>query len=358
MKLSKLSLAAIVALGALSTTASATPLEEAIKGVDLSGFARIRIYNESDNAVQERYRFSAPFNFKMPVADNLTAGMTIRYESSTYDANGGGSVNIGDAANNFGMVKAWFQYATADYSAKMGRFELGTPWTDPGYGGDRGDGILAFYTGFEGVTLAAGAFVNSTAGADENLNVAAAITSFGPINAQVWGVTLSNVIDSAYFVQLDGKMDNFNAAVQFSSVDLDGGADRGAFWGVKVGAKFDNVKLCAGYTSNDEDQGVYTLNADDMGHMKWGKQLYYQSTNAAGADTFAITADASFGKFGVGAGYIDSSDMGANGVDGDEFYGQVSYAYANNFKTTVYYSAMDSDIADNDEIRAEFKYSF
>ncbi|MFW5625547.1 MAG: major outer membrane protein, partial [Campylobacter hyointestinalis] len=38
MKLVKMSLAAIVAAGALSSVASATPLEEAIKNVDVSGF--------------------------------------------------------------------------------------------------------------------------------------------------------------------------------------------------------------------------------------------------------------------------------------------------------------------------------
>ncbi len=42
MKLVKMSLAAIVAAGALTSVASATPLEEAIKNVDVSGFARYR----------------------------------------------------------------------------------------------------------------------------------------------------------------------------------------------------------------------------------------------------------------------------------------------------------------------------
>lgn len=41
MKIAKISLAALVALGAFSTVASATPLEEAIKNVDLSGYAKI-----------------------------------------------------------------------------------------------------------------------------------------------------------------------------------------------------------------------------------------------------------------------------------------------------------------------------
>ena len=49
MKLTKISLAALVALGAFSSVASATPLEEAIKNVDLSGFARYRYTNNKKN---------------------------------------------------------------------------------------------------------------------------------------------------------------------------------------------------------------------------------------------------------------------------------------------------------------------
>ena len=45
MKFLKLSLAASVALGALSTASFAQPLEEAIKGIDVSGYLRYR-YND------------------------------------------------------------------------------------------------------------------------------------------------------------------------------------------------------------------------------------------------------------------------------------------------------------------------
>lgn len=42
MNITKISIAALVALSALAQTSSATPLEEAIKDVDFSGFARYR----------------------------------------------------------------------------------------------------------------------------------------------------------------------------------------------------------------------------------------------------------------------------------------------------------------------------
>ncbi|WP_293651939.1 major outer membrane protein [uncultured Campylobacter sp.] len=48
MKLVKLSLAAIVAAGALTSVANATSLEEAIKNVDVSCYARYRF--DSQNA--------------------------------------------------------------------------------------------------------------------------------------------------------------------------------------------------------------------------------------------------------------------------------------------------------------------
>ena len=51
MKFLKISLAASLALGALSTASFAQPLEEAIKGVDVSGYLRYRYTDDRyDNA--------------------------------------------------------------------------------------------------------------------------------------------------------------------------------------------------------------------------------------------------------------------------------------------------------------------
>ncbi len=48
MKLVKLSLAAIVAAGALTSVASAASLEEAIKNVEVTGYARYRFDSKSN----------------------------------------------------------------------------------------------------------------------------------------------------------------------------------------------------------------------------------------------------------------------------------------------------------------------
>jgi len=79
MKLAKLSLAAIIAAGAFSV-ANATSLEDAIKGVDLSGMVRLRFYNNDvDKSApagthdQNRWRGSSLFKFTIPVSDTIKA---------------------------------------------------------------------------------------------------------------------------------------------------------------------------------------------------------------------------------------------------------------------------------------------
>ena len=62
MKLVKLSLAAAVAAGALAMSASAVPLEEAIKDVDLNGYARMRYTH--DHLKNKAYSNSGVWQFK------------------------------------------------------------------------------------------------------------------------------------------------------------------------------------------------------------------------------------------------------------------------------------------------------
>ena len=96
MKLVKMSLAAIVAAGALSSVASATPLEEAIKNVDVSGFARYRYdntttnYTGKNNVGQDEskgsHRFTSYVDFKAALDDNFYGILGLRYDSRDISA--------------------------------------------------------------------------------------------------------------------------------------------------------------------------------------------------------------------------------------------------------------------------------
>lgn len=376
MKLAKLSLAAIVAVGTMTSFASATPLEEAIKGVDVSGMIRYRFYDEDGfrNGSDDRQRFSAPFTFTIPVADNLKAGINLRYESNNYADN-----NSLDAGN-LNTTKVWFLYSQPTYSVKAGRFEMNTPWTDPGYAGNRGDGALALYTGVEGWTFAAAGFVNSNVSVpvagntikqyfnalggaaigvpalsidvgEENVYALAAIGAMGPVNVQAWAASMENVFDYSVFLQADMKFEGFGFKAQANQLkladELDVFADdTGLFWAAEAGFGMSGFNVAAGYITSDEDQPVHTLSADDAGMIKFGKQLYYETTNMFDTETMYLKAN-----YGMDA-YRFEAGFGSADVDGDdygnEWYIGAGYKYSKNFDLSFYYSALDMDTEFND----------
>ena len=90
MKLVKLSLAAAVAAGALAMSASAVPLEEAIKNVDLNGYARMRYThdkksyeNDQGNYIKgensSKWQFKSEVDFKAKVDDNFFGVVGVRF---------------------------------------------------------------------------------------------------------------------------------------------------------------------------------------------------------------------------------------------------------------------------------------
>ncbi|MBE0496985.1 MAG: porin [Campylobacterales bacterium] len=385
MKLAKLSLAAIVAVGAMTTFASAAPLEEAIKGVEISGMVRYRFESLSngdkykDNS-RERHRFSVPVSFTIPVADGLKAGVSVRAEQNEgrrgYNATGG-IVTDPDGNDKIAMTKAWFMYTQPTFSLKAGKFEIATPWTDPGYAGDRGTGALALFTGVEGWTFAAAAFAQTNIGAEsdtyrvtansgdiiefklanddgmakENLYAAAAIGSVGPVDLQVWATRMSNVIDNSFFLQASTKFEGFSIKAQANRLKLDSdvkATDRsGTFYGAEAGFATAGFKVGAGYTKNDKKQPIYELSADSSAMIKAGKQIYYQTSNKLDAKTMFFTAGYSFDKYRVGAGYVrskanDGTVALTSKETAKETYLEAGYKYSKNFDLYAYYSMMDN----------------
>jgi hypothetical protein len=386
MKLAKLSLAAIVAVGTMTSFASATPLEEAIKGVELNGMLRYRWYNESDiSDKSNRYRLSSSFGFTLPLADNFTAkvGLSTNHNDLTK----------GSASEKQSLdYSTWhLKYATDAYNVTYGRMALNTPWTDPGFGGSKGTGVLGMYTGLEGWAFAAAVF-NSTDNAsgegtyladdikdkfdDRDLYVAAAIGSVGPVNLQVWASKMVDVFDSSVFAQADVAYEGFTFKVQANQLELEDGVydllksvglakdDKGLFWGVEAGFGMNGFKVGAGYTQNDDEMPIYSLNADDAGMIKAGKQIYYETTNALDAETMFINAGYSFDKYRVGAGYVDASIKEGVGdtkdYDKDETYFDLGYKYSKKLDFSAYYSIYEGDDADdeNNELRFQAMYKF
>ena len=184
MKLFKMSLAAVVALGALSSVASATPLEEAIKDVDVSGFGRYRYdstntENTTKNAttnVETKtknsdafHRFTLDANFKAALDDNFFSVVGVRYDARDIsgdhrNVNVGSNVNGfrqgvnsgshgwgGSNGESFSVRQYYVGYQVDALTLLAGRQPLGTYFTDDMLG----TGIKAVYSGVDGMTFAA-----------------------------------------------------------------------------------------------------------------------------------------------------------------------------------------------------------
>ncbi|WP_416830354.1 major outer membrane protein, partial [Helicobacter ganmani] len=168
MKFLKLSLAASVALGAFSTASFAQPLEDAIKGIDVSGYLRYRFnsdyYDNGNNNSNSKntHRWKAVADFKAPVADNVAFNFGILYNNESNDVQGTGGIGSGLGSGKDGSfgVSTFNAVITPDSTATtviIGKQRLATPVTNAG-DDDRGTGILALNSDLEGFTFAAGAF--------------------------------------------------------------------------------------------------------------------------------------------------------------------------------------------------------
>jgi len=379
MRLAKLSLAAIVAAGAMTTFASAAPLEEAIKGVDLTGLMRYRVdmHDYDDSSSTDQHRFSGVFTFTAPIADNVKSVLTLRYNTPS-DARDASS--LGTDEENLAVSQAYFQYAVANYSVQAGKMQLATPWTENAWDGDFANGVMAYYTGVEGWTFAGAAFVNNTLGerlgavvgdiGKQNLYAAAAIGSMGPVDAQFWVSKMEHVFDYSAFLELSTKMAGFSLKGQVNQLKLADETkaalnpedDKGLFWAVQAGYEIEGFNVAAGYIKNDKDQPIHTLSADGQ-HIIAGQNLYGDTTNLADAETYFAKAGYAFGDYSVGAGY-SKAEQGSNDF-GREVYVEAGYDYSKNFSLYSYYSDMDikdafttTTVKDNKQIRFQATYSF
>lgn len=252
MKLTKVSLAALVALGAFSSVASATPLEEAIKDVDVSGFARYR-YDYSTNkftagantfkhhkgnrvigidditrdprtgdvtrvdagGTGTNHKFKIQANFKAAIDDNFYAVLGLRYNAGDNTASRNNLLDFADndgfdATNvdsTFGVYQAYVGYKVGNTEITAGKQVLGTYFTDD----EVGTAFKVVNTDITGLALAAiavdafenssetdGALIPFAGGANYktgNLYGVAAIGSYDPIGFQLWYATLEKVVD-------------------------------------------------------------------------------------------------------------------------------------------------------------------
>lgn len=305
MKFLKLSLAASVALGALSTASFAQPLEEAIKGIDVSGYLRYR-YNDDRydngngdvNGSSANHQWRAVADFKTPVVNNIALNFGVWYNNNQNVNHGKGTGTetpgtaqaftgngLGSGSDGQFGVREFYATITPDSTAttiKIGKQELNTPVTNA-YDGDRGTGILALNSDIPNLTLAAGAFdswsINeglpsnrTTSGdysggtdlsVDKPLYTLAGIygidTNYGRFGGQLWGFYIDDAVDALVFGELSWQGSLLRAKLQYTYAALNN--DNDSVFAALYGSPTWSTKGKANIAESN-DLGVIEVGAD------------------------------------------------------------------------------------------------
>ncbi len=333
MKLLKLSLVAALAAGALATTASAVPLEEAIKDVDVSGFMRLRYTADDEDKVagkdtSAKWNIKAVIDFKAKIDDNFFAVAGVRYGNDQganeyghggYGESWGSNDGLAGLPNNkaddqFDMYRAYIGYTVGNTTVQLGRQNVFSFFTDDMYG----DGVFVLNSDIQGLTLGAlfmdalendeditvngldageilgnpalaGKDLFSTAFGkrviDNDLYGVGAIGSYDPVSFQLWYAYLNDVVGllavdlGANFdvnddlsVGLQGQYGHSFFDNDLTDTDL---IDDGDFYAIEASANIYFFDLAAGYVNYSTDEGKVSLNSfEDVGSfIRAGEEL-------------------------------------------------------------------------------------
>ncbi|ENM1575275.1 TPA: major outer membrane protein [Campylobacter jejuni] len=381
MKLVKLSLVAALAAGAFSA-ANATPLEEAIKDIDVSGVLRYRYESSNpwsnDNfgsgiSGKQDHKYRAQVNFNAAIADNFKAFVQFDYNSKD---GGYGENSISNTSDTLSVRQLYLTYTNEDVATSViaGKQQLNFIWTDNGVDGLVGTGIKVVNNSIDGLTLAAFAVDSfneasdstviitqnsgnkitgvqfnrgnpqgdsDTSGAlnwDKNLYGAAAIGSYeflgGQFNPQLWLAYMSDnaflyAVDAAYSTTIfDGINWTLEGAYLGNSLDsklknaLSNHAANGNFFALRGSVELNGWDASLGglyYGKKDKVTLTTIEDQGNLGSLLAGEEIFY--TNGSN-----LNGDIGRNIFGyVTAGYTfnETVRVGADFVYGGTKTGEI-----------------------------------
>lgn len=412
MKLVKLSLVAALAAGAFSV-ANATPLEEAIKDIDVSGVLRYRyesgrfgkdlnLENANLNSSKQEHKYRAQINFSGAIADNFKAFVQLDYNAKD---GGYGANSVSNTKTSLNVRQLYLTYTNEDVATSviLGKQQLNTIWTDNAIDGLVGTGIKVVNNSIDGLTLAAFAidsvntdeqgdgvfFKNSNltdAGENspyldwsQNIYGAAAIGSYevfnGQLNPQLW---LAYMTDNAFLYALDvaynttifdGVNWTLEGAYLGNSLDntLDdhyaGGSANGNFFGLRGSVEVNGWDATLGglyYGKKDKVTVTVLEDQGNIGSLLAGEEIFYTNGSKLNGDTGRnifgyVKAGYTFNEtVRVGADFVyggtkTESNTYVGGGDKLEAVARVSYKYSPKLNFSAFYSYVNVDSDNNGE---------
>ncbi|HAA2032623.1 TPA_asm: hypothetical protein GD937_02660 [Campylobacter coli] len=416
MKLVKLSLVAALAAGAFSV-ANATPLEEAIKDIDVSGVLRYRYetsneWSDINGLAQNQgsgisgkqdHKYRAQLNFSGAIADNFKAFVQLDYNAKDggYGANNGSTTRsyVADNSSTLNVRQLYLTYTDENVATSviLGKQQLNTIWTDNAIDGLVGTGIKVVNNSIDGLTLAAFAVdsynedeqkgeLGTVLNFSENLYGAAAIGSYevfnGQLNPQLW---LAYMTDNAFFYAVDAAynttiFDGVNwtleGAYLGNSLDnelKDLGNGNGNFFALNGSIEVNGWDATLGglyYGKKDKATVTVIEDQGNLGSLLAGEEIFYTNGSKLNGDTGRnifgyVKAGYTFNEtVRVGADFVYGGTKTENHSGGDklEAVARVDYKYSPKLNFSAFYSYVnvdkDTDSTHHDAVRLQALYKF
>ncbi|MGJ9134272.1 group 2 major outer membrane porin protein PorA [Campylobacter jejuni] len=269
MKLVKLSLVAALAASAFSA-ANATPLEEAIKDIDVSGVLRYRY--ESSNpwsnanfgsgiSGKQDHKYRAQVNFSGAISDNFKAFVQFDYNSQD---GGYGTDSISNTSDTLTVRQLYLTYTNEDVATSViaGKQQLNTIWTDNGIDGLVGTGVKVVNNSIDGLTLAAFAMDSFNEASDTT------VTITQDSNQKITGVQFNRGNpkgDSDVSGALDWSKNIYGAAA-IGSYDIAGGQFNPQLWLAYMSDNAFLYALDAAYSTTIFDGINWTIEGAYLGN--------------------------------------------------------------------------------------------
>ncbi|WP_052793717.1 major outer membrane protein [Campylobacter jejuni] len=403
MKLVKLSLVAALAAGAFSA-ANATPLEEAIKDVDVSGVLRYRydtgnfdknfVNNSNLNNNKQDHNYRAQVNFSAAIADNFKA--FIQFDYNAVDG-GTGVDNETNAEKGLFVRQLYLTYTNEDVATSViaGKQQLNLIWTDNAIDGLVGTGVKVVNNSIDGLTLAAFAvdsFMAAEQGAEllghrnistttpnqapfkvdsvGNLYGAAAVGSYdlagGQFNPQLWlaywdQVAFFYAVDAAYSTTIfDGINWTLEGAYLGNSLDSeldDKTHANGNLFALKGSIEVNGWDASLGglyYGDKEKASTVVIEDQGNLGSLLAGEEIFYTTGSRLNGDTGRnifgyVTGGYTFNEtVRVGADFVygGTKTEAANHLGGGkklEAVARVDYKYSPKLNFSAFYSYVNLD---------------
>ncbi|EGV0944398.1 major outer membrane protein, partial [Campylobacter coli] len=395
------------------SVANATPLEEAIKDIDVSGVLRYRydtgrfgkdlnLENANLNSSKQEHKYRAQINFSGAIADNFKAFVQLDYNAKD---GGYGANSVSNTKTSLNVRQLYLTYTNEDVATSviLGKQQLNTIWTDNAIDGLVGTGIKVVNNSIDGLTLAAFAIdsVNTDEQGDgvffknrnftnagdnspyldwsQNIYGAAAIGSYevfnGQLNPQLW---LAYMTDNAFLYALDvaynttifdGVNWTLEGAYLGNSLDntLDdyyaGGSANGNFFGLRGSVEVNGWDATLGglyYGKKDKVTVTVLEDQGNIGSLLAGEEIFYTNGSKLNGDTGRnifgyVKAGYTFNEtVRVGADFVyggtkTESNTYVGGGDKLEAVARVSYKYSPKLNFSAWYSYVNVDSDNNGE---------